>query len=220
MEELLTLKDIATHLGVPESNLRYYRNRIGDFLPSVGKGRRRRYFPEAEEIFRKTIEFVTEGVTLDRVYSIFAENNPLALREDIARPAQEELAGLIISKLREARELMIPEEASEPTENNSAIIVAIGRLHEDVKLLNERVEQLSTPQDQMVPAPAVDPDVIDVLQNKIATLEQQNQALLDDIAQKEVVLEGQKKALLDAREKRRQLTEELEQLRNKQAPPL
>lgn len=102
MDELLTLKEIAAQLGVPESNLRYYRNRIGDFLPSIGKGRRRRYYQEAADIFKKTIDHINDGITLDRIYAIFAENKPLALRSDIARPAQEELADLIVKKIRES----------------------------------------------------------------------------------------------------------------------
>ena len=51
-DELLTIKEIARQLDLPESNIRYYRDRFEDFLPYVGEGRKRRYKPEALDVFR------------------------------------------------------------------------------------------------------------------------------------------------------------------------
>lgn len=203
MDDLLTLKDIAKRLGVPESNLRYYRNRIGDFLPSAGKGRRRRYFPEAEEIFRKTIEYVSEGVTLDRIYAIFAENKPLALSEDIARPAQEELAKLLINKMKEEQGLLSP--AAPSGESNSAILDALNELRNELRDMKNGLAEAAG-------AASAQDEILKQMREKLEALESENRALRDDLSQKETIIDGQKRALVDAREKRRQLAEELERL--------
>jgi len=60
-EDLLTIKEIAKRLDVPESNIRYYRDRFEDFLPSLGEGRKRRYKPEALDVFR----FIVQGYKND-----------------------------------------------------------------------------------------------------------------------------------------------------------
>ena len=203
MDDLLTLKDIAKRLGVPESNLRYYRNRIGDFLPSAGKGRRRRYFPEAEEIFRKTIEYINEGVTLDRVYAIFAENKPLALSEDIARPAQEELAKLIISKMKEEQGILTDAPAQAvASESNSAILAALENLRKDVQDIKVQAASAANASDEMLLQ----------MRRQLEELDQENRTLREQLAQKETIIEGQKRALVDAREQRRQMAEEIERL--------
>lgn len=51
MPDLLTIKEIAQNLGIPESNIRYYRDKFESYLPYEGEGRKRRYRPEAQEIF-------------------------------------------------------------------------------------------------------------------------------------------------------------------------
>lgn len=98
MKELLTLKEIAHQIGVPESNLRYYRNRIGDYLPSSGKGRKRRYYPEAVDIFRQTVEMVQEGMSLDRIYRQLAAEKPVEL-ESAGVIRQDELIDKISEKI-------------------------------------------------------------------------------------------------------------------------
>ena len=57
MSQLLTLKEIAKQLNVPESSLRKYREIFDDFIPGVGSGRGRRYKSEASEIFQDIREW-------------------------------------------------------------------------------------------------------------------------------------------------------------------
>lgn len=203
MEELLTLKEIAKRLDVPESNLRYYRNRIGDFLPSVGKGRRRRYFIEAEEIFKKTIEYINEGVTLDRVYAIFADNKPLTLKDDIARPAQEELAGLIAEKLRNTMDIADANPVSQ--EIIATLSKSINSILDDIREIKESLSgagKIST-----------DDTAADDYHQQIALITSENEKLKEELSEKEQIIKGQKEALLQAREKRKELAEALDQLR-------
>lgn len=60
-ETLLTLKELAAELGLPESTVRYYRDQYIDQIPSVGTGRRRRYPREAVAILRSIAESYATG---------------------------------------------------------------------------------------------------------------------------------------------------------------
>jgi DNA-binding transcriptional MerR regulator len=59
---LLTVRDIARELGLPESTVRYYRDAFAEYLPAVGTGRRRRYPLEAVPLLR----VVAEGYAQNR----------------------------------------------------------------------------------------------------------------------------------------------------------
>ena len=209
MDKLLTLKEIAARLGVPESNLRYYRNRIGDFLPSVGKGRKRRYFSESEEIFKRTIDYISEGVSLDRVYAIFAENKPLALKDEIARPAQEELAEIIIEKFISSRDALFQDTR---VEGNSATVLEIQGIRDDLSEIKKMLKRLAT-SDSSVSTEDYQDDQLNELEQKSNTLTQENDELKQQMFEKDRIMEGQKKALLDARDKRQQLMDELTRLK-------
>ena len=199
MEQLSTLKDIARRLDVPESNLRYYRNRIGDFLPSTGKGRRRRYFPEAEEIFRKTIE-----------------NKPLAPREDPEQPAREGIADQIVDKIRENKDLFsgaTPLAGQLETLNRRIEQLAgkIDGMADDIREL-KNLAASKPPQD-------TDPRELAALKQEADRLRASRQDMEQSLAERESVIERQKAALLDAREKRKLLIDELEQYRNAETNP-
>jgi DNA-binding transcriptional MerR regulator len=60
-EPLLTLRQVADELGVPESTVRYYRDAFLDHIPSVGTGRRRRYPPPAVAVLRSIAEGYAAG---------------------------------------------------------------------------------------------------------------------------------------------------------------
>lgn len=47
MSALHTLREIARTLGLPESTVRYYRDAFSSYVPTVGRGWRRRYPPAA-----------------------------------------------------------------------------------------------------------------------------------------------------------------------------
>jgi DNA-binding transcriptional MerR regulator len=51
-EPLLTLKQVADKLDLPESTVRYYRDAFLDHIPLIGTGRRRRYPPAAVAVLR------------------------------------------------------------------------------------------------------------------------------------------------------------------------
>ncbi|BBB89710.1 MAG TPA: MerR family transcriptional regulator [Methylomusa anaerophila] len=51
MVDLLSIKEISQKLGIPQSTLRYYRDIFMDYLPSSGEGKKKRFFPEAIDVF-------------------------------------------------------------------------------------------------------------------------------------------------------------------------
>jgi DNA-binding transcriptional MerR regulator len=51
-DKLYTIKELAQELDVGESTVRYWRDRYGDFLPSVGQGRKKRYRSTAVDVLR------------------------------------------------------------------------------------------------------------------------------------------------------------------------
>jgi len=53
---LMTIADIAKTLGIPESTVRFYRDRFEKFIPSVGSGRQKRYRPETLDVIRYIAE--------------------------------------------------------------------------------------------------------------------------------------------------------------------
>ncbi|OGT95028.1 MAG: hypothetical protein A3I79_07400, partial [Gemmatimonadetes bacterium RIFCSPLOWO2_02_FULL_71_11] len=60
-EKLLTLKQLADELGLPESTVRYYRDAFLDHIPLVGTGRRRRYPPRAVAVLRSIARSYAAG---------------------------------------------------------------------------------------------------------------------------------------------------------------
>lgn len=60
-ETLLTLRQLAAQLELPESTVRYYRDAFLDQIPSVGSGRRRRYPPQAVEVLRSIARSYAAG---------------------------------------------------------------------------------------------------------------------------------------------------------------
>jgi len=60
-DTLLTLKQLANQLGLPESTVRYYRDAFLNHVPSVGTGRRRRYPPQAIAVLRSVAKHYAAG---------------------------------------------------------------------------------------------------------------------------------------------------------------
>ncbi len=52
MDKFYTIKEIAQELNIPESTVRFYRDKFADFIPAVGSGRLKRYKPEALDVLR------------------------------------------------------------------------------------------------------------------------------------------------------------------------
>ena len=75
-QDLLTITGIAQKLGMPESTVRYYRNKFSDFIPMVGEGRKRRYKPETLEIISLIEKMFRENQTAIDIAKCLARKFP------------------------------------------------------------------------------------------------------------------------------------------------
>lgn len=83
-ENLLTIREIARRLDLPESNIRYYRDKFEKYLPSVGSGRKKRFKPEAMEIFEAIVQGLNQNLSSSEIEAGLAgqfSQNPSVYQE-------------------------------------------------------------------------------------------------------------------------------------------
>ena len=76
-KKVLSVAEIARELELPESTVHYWKNRFAQHLPSVGRGRQKRFKPEAIEIFRTISRLLKEGHTARDVMDQLSQSYPL-----------------------------------------------------------------------------------------------------------------------------------------------
>lgn len=69
-EELLTIKEIARRLNMPESTVRYYRDKWPEYMPEVEGGRYKKYRPEAVQV----IEIIASANRRNEAQQTIAES--------------------------------------------------------------------------------------------------------------------------------------------------
>jgi DNA-binding transcriptional MerR regulator len=74
---LYSVAAIAKLLDVPESTLHYWKNRFDDVLPSVGRGRNKRFRAEALDIFRSIGRLLGQGLSCADVRAELARHYPV-----------------------------------------------------------------------------------------------------------------------------------------------
>jgi len=65
--ELLTIKEIARRLDMPESTVRYHRDMFEEYIPAIGEGRKKRYEPVAVDILRTIAEGMQRNLTRNTI---------------------------------------------------------------------------------------------------------------------------------------------------------
>ena len=91
-DDLLSIKEIARQLEVPESNVRYWRDRFEDYLPVVGEGRKRRYKKQALDIFQAIRDGYQANQSTEDIARDLARNYPRTMRIAPDEPAQDPAA--------------------------------------------------------------------------------------------------------------------------------
>ncbi len=76
-KKLLSVAEIARELELPESTVHYWKNRFAQHLPSVGRGRQKRFKPEAVEVFSVISRMLKEGHTARDVMENLSQSYPL-----------------------------------------------------------------------------------------------------------------------------------------------
>lgn len=73
MDELYTLAEIARIIDIPESTCRYYHGKFAEFLPAIGKGKRKKYRQDAVNILRFISDNLRNGSTLAEVTELLSK---------------------------------------------------------------------------------------------------------------------------------------------------
>ena len=76
-KKVLSVAEIARELELPESTVHYWKNRFAQHLPSVGRGRQKRFRPEAVEVFSTIARLLKEGHTARDVMDQLSQSYPL-----------------------------------------------------------------------------------------------------------------------------------------------
>lgn len=99
MGNLLTMAEIARTLDLPESTVRYYRDRFPEFIPAVGVGRNRRYRPEALDVLRFIADAMKESTPAEGIrkglatkFAINVEPQPSAVPQQLTATQQTTVA--------------------------------------------------------------------------------------------------------------------------------
>ena len=90
-KKVLSVAEIARELELPESTVHYWKNRFAQHLPSVGRGRQKRFKPEAIEVFGTISRLLKEGHTARDVMDQLSQNYPL---QADAMPADGSVAAM------------------------------------------------------------------------------------------------------------------------------
>lgn len=126
---LITIKDIAQRLGLPESSLRKYRDAFAQFIPSVGSGRDRRYREEAVPVFRAIRELREERhLSWEDSAAALAEQFPVNAEEsapdDPPDAAKPEYIAEIVERI--ARVERVLRKLIQLVESQHVVINAVG----------------------------------------------------------------------------------------------
>ena len=84
-EALLTVRQLAAELELPESTIRFYRDAFIEHIPSVGTGRRRRYPSSAIAILRSIADGYAYGMNRSEITTALGGG---AVRQVAVRPRQ------------------------------------------------------------------------------------------------------------------------------------
>ena len=100
--KLLTIAEIAKQLDIPESTVRFYRDRFESFVPSIGEGRKKRYLPEAAEVLRFIAESFKRNDTATEIEDALSRTFPRTIE------FQDETA--VTTAATQQQQLSIPSE--------------------------------------------------------------------------------------------------------------
>ncbi len=105
MSKLYTIKELSKELKIPESTLRYYRDRFEEFIPTVGKGRKRRYKEEAIDVFKLIIEGYEQDLNFRQIKDKLIKK--LSVSEGSSTKESDDIKNVLIEKQNEIIRLLI-----------------------------------------------------------------------------------------------------------------
>ena len=145
MTDFLTIKEIARHFQVPESNIRYYRDRFEEYIPSIGEGRKKRYKKEALDVFAHIVHGYREEKSTEQISSelgsLFPRNvhvnhseSPAEESRDLVSP--EQYAGSSSYRVLQAQSRTL-EHLAQALARNSSLSSEFFRLRQEQEKLKK-----------------------------------------------------------------------------------
>ena len=153
---MLTIHEIALRLSLPESSVRFYRDKFPEFVPSTGTGKRRRYLPEAVTALGMIADMMREGVDEATIRARLAETVPI---EGIARPqsaAAAEPQAIIAEPQQDAaaiRALLADMVREAVADGNNGLMAEVIALREEVQRLTAALTAMQQQQQQPTAEP-------------------------------------------------------------------
>ncbi len=83
--DMLTIAELARQYDLPESTARYYCKRFVDYLPHVGQGKRRRYRPEAVDVFSVILREMKNRKDAKAVEAVLVSRAPRGEQSPVAQ---------------------------------------------------------------------------------------------------------------------------------------
>ncbi|HOX27788.1 MAG TPA: MerR family transcriptional regulator [bacterium] len=203
MSRLLTLKDIAKQLDVPESSVRKYRELFSAFIPSIGSGRARRYRSEAVEILQEIRNLREElHMPWDAITDKLAEKYPMdATPQGGPRQTAMDLAGEVVepapAAVRTPAQTASPIHPAKQEHNGDYLRKIVAVSEKQTMIVNamalemmravEKVRQDTITENQRLQQNIA--GMINSLSSSISTVNQQERALLREIRERVESLE-------------------------------
>lgn len=147
--ELLTIAEIAKRLEIPESTARYYRDKYPAFVPSIGRGRSRRYPAEAVAVLRFIADGLRNSIPPEAVEEGLRERFPVLIEPESdgsapqvdAAATQQRAPAIQQQQAAVAREIL-QEALRELLDEQTAV------LQEEIAGLHTKVDELTRNQVQ------------------------------------------------------------------------
>jgi len=219
MDRLYTIKEIAEKLGVPESNLRYYRDKIGDFLPSVGRGRKRRYQQEATDILARAIELVQDGMPLDRVYATLAGEKPIVYPQKETQMTPVTSPNVILEKIKE--EFGFLDRYIELERRNASLESLLNNANNEISILQEKKQRFEKEFQeknknliQLQVARDTFSRALSEKEGELKRIKEELAKLHGQISEKERIIEYQRKQLVEDRHRKATIYDEIHSVRS------
>ncbi len=142
--ELLTGAEIAKRLDLPESTVRYYRDRFAEYVPTTGEGRNRRYRAEALEVFAAIAESIRSGTPADIVEEELRDR----FRREITAGPQPDRSSNTAAMVPAPAFLEVLARISEGLERVNELPQTVQQQSEEIAGLRQQVVELKTALDR------------------------------------------------------------------------
>lgn len=99
MDKLYTQAEIARQLNLPTSTVSYYYQRFGDYIPTIGQGRHKRYTQEAVEVIDFISKSFAANLPAEEIYTALDARWGRPVEVEAFTPEMPQQSAAIIQKI-------------------------------------------------------------------------------------------------------------------------